>query len=45
MKFEWLDVEHKAFNDIKWIVARNTLLDYPDLFITSQRCDLILVFS
>ena len=29
IKFKWTDVEQKAFNKIKRIVARDTLLIYP----------------
>ena len=28
--FKWTDVEQKAFDKIKWIVDRDTLLIYPD---------------
>ena len=31
MKFKWIDVKQKAFKNSQRIVARNTLLDYPDL--------------
>ena len=31
VKFKWTDSEQKVFNEIKEIVARNTLLIYPDL--------------
>ena len=29
-KFKWKNVEQDTFEKIKWIVARNTLLTYPD---------------
>ena len=29
-KFKWKEVEQDTFNEIKWIVARDTLLIYPD---------------
>ena len=30
VKFEWTNVEQKAFNKIKQIVGRETLSSYPD---------------
>ena len=30
MKFKWNKIKQGKFNEIKWIVARDTLLDYPD---------------
>ena len=30
VKFEWTDVKQKAFDKIKQIVGRETLLSYPD---------------
>ena len=30
MKFKWTKIEQDAFDEIKGIVARNTLLSYPD---------------
>ena len=30
VKFEWTDVEQMAFDKIKQIVGRETLLSYPD---------------
>ena len=30
IEFKWEDVEHKTFEEIKRIVARNTLLAYSD---------------
>ena len=29
-KFKWKNVEQDAFNEIKWIVAHDTLLTYTD---------------
>ena len=29
-KFKWTQLEQDAFDKIKWIVTRNTLLTYPD---------------
>ena len=29
MKFKWNKMEQDAFKEIKWIVARSTLLPYP----------------
>ena len=30
VKFKWTDAEHKVYDEIKCIVARHTLLAYPD---------------
>ena len=30
VKFKWIDVEQKSFDEIKHIITRNTLLAYPD---------------
>ena len=30
VKFQWTDTERKAFNDIKKVISRETLLSYPD---------------
>ena len=30
VKFKWTKIEQDASDEIKQIVARNTLLDYPD---------------
>ena len=30
VKFKWTKIEQDAFKEIKWILACNTLLDYPD---------------
>ena len=32
IKFEWTNVEQMAFNKIKQIVGRETLLSYPDFY-------------
>ena len=29
-KFKWTQVEQYVFHEIKWILARDTLLTYPD---------------
>ena len=31
VKFKWTDIEHKAFDKIKRIVARDTILINPDI--------------
>ena len=31
VKFKWTQVEQDDFEEIKWIVACNNLLDYPDI--------------
>ena len=30
VKFKWTKIEQYAFNEIKWIWARDTVLAYPD---------------
>ena len=29
-KFEWMQAEQDIFDNIKWIVERDSLLNYPD---------------
>ena len=40
--FKWTDVEQKAFDKIKQIVSRDTLLIYPDF---NKRFDIFLSFG
>ena len=42
VKFKWTDMEQKAFDDIKWAVAHNTLLAYPYF---NKRFDIPMVSS
>ena len=28
-RFKWTDMDHKVFEEIRWVLSRNTLLDYP----------------
>ena len=30
VKFKWNKIEQNSFDEIKWILARNNLLTYPD---------------
>ena len=41
-KFEWTQVKKDAFEEIKWIVARDTLSTYPDF---NKKLKLLLMLA